>query len=225
MKLLIIEDESSLAESLKEYLEGEGHVCEIVANYDKAYQKIHVYNYDCVLVDITLPGGSGLDLIDELKMMHAEAGIIIISAKDSLDDRIKGLELGADDYLTKPFHLSELNARLNALMRRKQYKGDRQFEVGKLTVYPQKKEVEAEGELLDLTAKEYDLLNYFITNANRVLTKEAIAEHVWGDHYDMVDSFDFIYVHIRNLRKKLQDKCDDDPIKTVYGMGYKFLNK
>jgi DNA-binding response OmpR family regulator len=174
-------------------------------------------------VDISLPGGNGLALIDELKKNHSEAGIIIISAKDSLDDRIKGLELGSDDYLTKPFHLSELNARIKALMRRKQFKGGREMQIGSLTILPLKKIVSVNGRELNLTAKEYDILNYFITNANRVLTKEAIAEHVWGDHYDMVDSFDFIYVHINNLRKKIQQAGADDPVQTVYGMGYKFV--
>jgi DNA-binding response OmpR family regulator len=222
MKLMIVEDEDTLSESLREYLEQEGHICEVTATFDKAYQKLHIYEYDCVLVDITLPGGSGLDLIEELKKEYPETGIIIISARDALDDRITGLELGADDYLTKPFHLSELNARINALIRRKQYHGNRHFEKGNLTIYPGKKEIHAGNHVLDLTAKEYDLLNYFITNANRVLTKEAIAEHIWGDHYDMVDSFDFIYVHIRNLRKKLKEASGEDPIKTIYGMGYKF---
>lgn len=223
MKVLIIEDEQSLADSMKQYLQKEGYICETASNYDLAHQKIHVYEYDCILVDITLPGGSGLTLIEELKNQHSEAGIIIISAKDSIDDRIKGLELGSDDYLTKPFHLSELNARIKALMRRKQFKGDQEFSVGNLRILPLQKRVFVKGLELDLTAKEYDILNYFIANANRVLTKEAIAEHVWGDHYDTADSFDFIYVHINNLRKKIEKAGEKDLIKTVYGMGYKFV--
>src|SRR5699024_9081865 len=129
------------------------------------------------------------------------AGIIIISAKGSLDDRIEGLELGADDYLTKPFHFSELNSRIKELMRRKRFKGARKIRIGELTILPLQKDVYIKDKKMDLTAKEYDILNYFVSNANRVLTKEAIAEHVWGDHYDMVDSFDFIYVHLNNLRK------------------------
>ncbi len=224
MKILIIEDETSLAESIQQYLQQEGYICEIAATYDEAHLKVNVYDYDCILVDITLPGGgSGLELIDELKKKHSEAGIIIISAKNSLDDRIKGLELGSDDYLTKPFHLSELNARIKALMRRKQFKGERERRIGNFTIMPLKKKVFVNDNKLDLTGKEYDILNYFVTNANRVLTKEAIAEHVWGDHYDMVDSFDFIYVHINNLRKKIRQSGGDDPIETVYGMGYKFV--
>lgn len=223
MKILIVEDEPSLCESIKSYLEKEGNICVVAMDYGKAHQKIHVYEYDCILVDIGLPDGSGLTLIEELKEKRAEAGIIIISAKDSLDDRIKGLDLGADDYLTKPFHLSELNARINALERRTQFDGEKKFTIGEITIYPEKKEVFVRDDLIELTSKEYDLLNYFITNKNRVLSKEAIAERVWGDHYDMVDSFDFIYVHIRNLRKKIKAKAGEDPIKTVYGMGYKFV--
>jgi DNA-binding response OmpR family regulator len=223
MKILIVEDEPALCESIDHFLAEEGYICEVAMDYGKAHQKIHVYKYDCILVDIGLPDGSGLTLIDELKKKRAEAGIIIISAKDSLDDRIAGLDLGADDYLTKPFHLSELNARIKAVERRKKFGGERQFSIGSLTVYPAKKEVFVNDELIELTSKEYDLLNYFITNKNRVLSKEAIAERVWGDHYDMVYSFDFIYVHIRNIRKKINQKADDDPIKTVYGMGYKFV--
>lgn len=223
MKILIVEDEPSLCESIKNYLEQEGNICEVVMSYGKAHLKVHVYEYDCILVDIGLPDGSGLTLIEELKEKHAEAGIIIISAKDSLNDRIKGLELGADDYLTKPFHLSELNARIRAVERRKMFDGELTTTIGSITVHPAKKEVFIDDERLDLTSKEYDLLNYFITNKNRVLSKEAIAERVWGDHYDMVDSFDFIYVHIRNLRKKIMEKGGDDLIETVYGMGYKFV--
>ena len=222
MKILIVEDEPSLCESIESYLGEDGNICERAMDYGKAHQKIHVYDYDCILVDITLPDGNGLKLIQELKKMKAEAGIIIISAKDSLDDRIEGLDMGADDYLTKPFHLSELNARIKAVERRKKFNGEKEYMIGELTIFPEKKEVYAEEEPIDLTAKEYDLLNYFITNKNRVLSKEAIAERVWGDHYDMVDSFDFIYVHIRNLRKKIEQKTGGDPIETVYGMGYKF---
>lgn len=223
MKILIVEDEPSLSESIESYLKQEGNICETAMNYGDAHLKVHVYDYDCILVDIGLPDGSGLTLIEELKGNRSEAGIIIISAKDSLDDRIDGLDLGADDYLTKPFHLSELNARIQAVQRRKNFDGELKSTIGPLTVYPAQKEVYIDGALLELTTKEYDLLNYFITNKNRVLSKEAIAEHVWGDHYDMVDSFDFIYVHIRNLRKKIKKHAGEDLIKTVYGMGYKFV--
>jgi len=222
MNILIVEDETSLAESIYQYLQEDGFICEIVSSYGAANQQIHIYSYDCILVDIMLPDGSGLELINELKKDHSEAGIIIISAKDSLDDRIEGLNLGSDDYLTKPFHLSELNARIRALMRRKYFKWDRKVEIGEFTILPMQKKVFANGIELNLTAREYNILNYFITNANRVLSKEAIVEHIWSDHYDIVDSFDFIYVHINSLRKKIQKTGADDPIKTVYGVGYKF---
>lgn len=222
MKILVVEDEPALADSIARYLREEGCVCSVANNYADAHQAIHVYEYDCVLVDVMLPDGSGMDLVDELKALDGETGIIIISAKDSLDDKIKGLELGSDDYITKPFHLSELNARIKALLRRKQFKGEREMQVGEVIVRPERKEVELKGVKLDLTAREYELLNYFLVNANRVLTKEAIVEHVWGDHYDMVDSFDFIYVHINKLRKKMREAGGRDPIKTVYGMGYKY---
>ena len=221
MKILVVEDEPALADSIARYLREEGYVCSVSNNYADAHQAIHVYEYDCVLVDIMLPDGSGMDLVDEMKKLEGETGIIIISAKDSLDDKIKGLELGSDDYITKPFHLSELNARIKALLRRKQFKGEKEIQVGEVTVRPDRKEAEVNGQKLNLTAREYELLNYFLVNANRVLTKEAIVEHVWGDHYDMVDSFDFIYVHINKLRKKMREAGGRDPIKTVYGMGYK----
>jgi len=222
MKILVVEDEPALADSIARYLREEGYVCSVSNNYADAHQAIHVYEYDCVLVDIMLPDGSGMDLVDEMKKLDGETGIIIISAKDSLDDKIKGLELGSDDYITKPFHLSELNARIKALLRRKQFKGEKEIQVGEVTVRPDRKEAEVNGQKLNLTAREYELLNYFLVNANRVLTKEAIVEHVWGDHYDMVDSFDFIYVHINKLRKKMREAGGRDPIKTVYGMGYKY---
>lgn len=222
MKLLIIEDEAGLQKSIKSYLEQEGYLCETADTYEEASEKIFDYEYDCVLVDITLPGGSGLDLVDELKEKHSEAGIIIISAKDSLDDRITGLESGSDDYITKPFHLSELNARIKALIRRKYFRGEQEILVGELKILPLQKKVFIQGTEVELTSKEYDILSYFLANTNRVLTKEAIAEHVWGDHYDAVDSLDFIYVHINNLRKKMMKAGGKDPIKTAYGMGYKF---
>jgi len=223
MKILIIEDEIPLLKNIQSYLQQEGYICETAENYEIAHQKINVYEYDCILVDITLPGGSGLSLIDELKKMHSVAGVIIISAKNSLDDRISGLELGSDDYLTKPFHLSELNARIKALMRRKQFKGEREITIGDLKVFPLEKRVLVGSNEMELTTKEYHILTYFLTNCNRVLTKEAIAEHVWGDHYDTVDSFDFIYVHVNNLRNKIEKAGGKDPIKTAYGMGYKFV--
>ncbi|MBC7865437.1 MAG: response regulator transcription factor [Bacteroidia bacterium] len=229
MKLLLIEDEIALGESIVTYLKKEGYVCEWAKNFQEATDKIYVYKYDCLMVDITIPGGSGLQIIEELKNQsrdkstkRSDSGVIIISAKNSLDDKIKGLDLGADDYLTKPFHLSELNSRIRSLMRRRLNKGDTLIEFNEIVINPANHEVKVKSSALDLTAKEYGLLLYFITNKNRVLTKEAIAEHLWGDEKDVVDSFDFIYSHIKNLRKKMIDKGGEDYIKTVYGMGYKF---
>lgn len=222
MKILLIEDEPSLGESIYSFLKKEGFICEWAKNFREADEKIHIYEYDCFLVDITLPGGNGLELISLLKKRRSEAGVIIISAKNSLDDRITGLDLGADDYLTKPFHLPELNSRIKSLLRRRLNRGGTVIEFNEISVNPANREVHVNGNLLELTGKEYGLLVYFISNKNRVITKEAIALHLWGDEKDVADSFDFIYSHIKNLRKKIMDKGGEDYIKTVYGMGYKF---
>jgi len=222
MKILIIEDETSLAQPLREYLTGEGHVCEWVGTFQAAEEKIGVYEYDCVLVDIMLPGGSGLDLVDSLKKMQPHAGIIIISAKNALDDKILGLELGADDYLTKPFHLSELNARIKSIQRRRQFAGNREIKFGDIRIVPDSKEVWVNDSEIVLTRKEYDLLMYLVANANRVLSKGSISEHLYGDEIDQANSFDFLYSHMKNLRKKLSEQGCPDYIQTVYGVGYKF---
>jgi DNA-binding response OmpR family regulator len=222
MKLLIIEDEKALCDSVKTYLEDEGHVCECALTFDQAQEKINLYQYDCIIVDITLPGGSGLNIIKELKQLQSPTGIIIISAKNALDDKIVGLEIGADDYLTKPFHLSELNARINSVIRRRSFSGKKEIAFNEIKIIPDDMTVYINDSVLTLTKKEYDLLLFFLSNKNRVVTKESIAEHLWGDNIDMVDSFDFIYTHIKNLRKKLVEKGSNDYIKTAYGMGYKF---
>jgi len=222
MKLLIIEDEKALAADIKAYLNGEAWECEVVHNYADAHYRLGLYDYDCVVVDLTLPDGNGLTLIKELKKKHSDAGIIIISARDSLDDKIHGLELGSDDYITKPFHLSELNARIDALMRRRQSNGQQEWEVGDLTIYREERRMTVNGKNLDLTHKEYDLLLYLITNRNRVLTKEALAEYLWGDEVDYADSLDFIYAHIKNIRKKIAVLGGKDSIQTRYGVGYQF---
>ncbi len=223
MKILIIEDELDLANSIESYLKLEGYVCEKAADYAEASEKINLYRYDCALVDINIPGGSGLTIIRELKALKNNCGIIIISARNSIDDRIEGLEIGADDYLTKPFNLSELNARIKSVIRRIQFKGDNTFEFNEIRVDAQSFQVWVHNKELSLTKKEYDLLIFFLANKNRVLTKESIGEHVWGDYADTLDSFDFIYTHIKNLRKKLLANGALDYIKTVYGLGYKFL--
>jgi DNA-binding response OmpR family regulator len=224
MKILVIEDEHSLAEAIVSYLKEGGHTCELATDYPSAVQKSEIYDYDCLVVDITLPGGSGLDIISSLKKRGSEAGIIIISAKNSLDDKISGLDLGADDYLTKPFHLSELNSRIKSIIRRRNFKGNKEICFEEISIVPEEMQVLVHGKTVLLTKKEFDLLLYFISNKNRVITKESIAEHLWGDEMDAADSFDFIYSHIKNLRKKLLEKGSEDYIHTIYGMGYKFGN-
>ncbi|MBC5838706.1 response regulator transcription factor [Flavobacterium muglaense] len=222
MKILLIEDEPELQKSIKQYFEMEGNVVELASNYTKAQQKIALYDYDCILVDITLPGGSGLDLINEVKNQKSKAGIIIISAKNALDDKIKGLDLGADDYLPKPFHLSELNSRIKALIRRKSFDGNLEIILNEIRISPLERTVFIHDELVLLTSKEYDLLLYFIANKNRVVSKSALAEHLWGDDADRLDNFDFIYNHVKNLRKKLVEKKCEDYLHTIYGIGYNF---
>jgi DNA-binding response OmpR family regulator len=222
MKILIIEDELPLQASIKEYLEQQGYLCETADDYYTASDKVDFYTYDCVVVDIGLPNGNGLDIIKDLKSMKPTAGIIIISAKNSLEDKLKGLEQGSDDYLTKPFHLSELNARINAIIRRKTFGGNKLIEFHEITMFPDAKTVVVNDRNVELTDKEYKLLQYFIANQRRVITKSAIAEHIWGDEYSQVSNYDFIYTHIKNLRKKLIDAGSEDYIKTVYGSGYRF---
>lgn len=222
MKILLIEDEPELQKSIKQYFELEGHIIETVCDYDKAEQKIALYDYDCILVDITLPKGSGLDLIREIKFKKSKAGIIIISAKNSLSDKIYGLDLGADDYLPKPFHLSELNSRVKALIRRKNFDGNLEIIINEIRVLPAERSVFVHNKIVVLTSKEYDLLLYFIANKNRVVSKNALAEHLWGDNTDRLDNFDFIYNHVKNLRKKLLEKKCFDYLQTIYGIGYNF---
>lgn len=222
MKILIIEDEVQLAEAVESYLKMEGYVCEKAFDFHQASEKIALYDYDCALVDINLPNGSGLDLIRILKSKKSVTGIIIISARQSIDDRITGLEIGADDYLTKPFNLPELNARIKSIIRRIHFKGDNIIEFNELKIDTKTYQVWVKGVEVILTKKELDLLLFFLSNKNRVLTKEAISENLWGDYADTLDSFEFIYTHIKNLRKKLIQHGSADYIRNVYGMGYKF---
>ncbi|MFB6454889.1 response regulator transcription factor [Chitinophaga sp. Hz27] len=222
MKVLIIEDEPELRTAIQQYLEHQGFVCEIATDFRDAINKVNEFDYDCIVADIGLPFGSGLDVVKELKQMSSSAGIIIISAKDSLEDKLQGLELGADDYLTKPFHLSELNARINALLRRKNFDGNTLIQFNEITVKPASKTVLIHDKSITLTGKEYQLLIYLIANQHRVITKSALAGHLWGDAYDQAGSYDFIYTHIKNLRKKMLEAGGEDYIKTVYGTGYRF---
>lgn len=223
MKLLIVEDEKALSDSIVQYLKQEGYICETASNFHLASEKTSLYHYDCLIVDIGLPDGNGLDIIRAMKKQNNNSGIIVISAKNALDEKIAGLDLGADDYISKPFHLSELHARVKSLLRRKQFEGNKEIVLNEICLIPDLQEVKVHGATLDLTKKEYDLLLYFISNKNKVLTKEAIAEHLWGDNIETSDSFDFIYTHIKNLRKKMLEKGGADYIRTIYGMGYKFV--
>ena len=222
MKILIIEDEQELLNSMLTYLRGENYICESATNHQAARRKIESFNYDCILLDITLPGGSGLAILEELKKDDKSSGVIIISAKNSITDKIKGLDLGADDYLSKPFHLSELNARISALIRRRHFSGSKILSFHEITVDLAAKTILVHKKPIDLTRKEYDLLLYLAVNRNRVVSKNAIAEHLSGDAVALFDNFDFIYTHMKNLKKKLQQDGSRDYIRSVYGMGYKF---
>ena len=221
MKILVVEDEAALRAALMSTMRQSGYVVEEAATCAQAQEKIELYQYDCVLLDLTLPDGSGLNLLRALKAEGSAAGVLIITARDALDDKIKGLDLGADDYLIKPFHLSELNARVRAIIRRRSFNGQQQIAFRELLVLPDLAEAYVRGELLSLTKKEYDLLLYLLANPGRILTKEAIAEHLCGDAVDAADSFDFIYTHLKNLRKKMQEKGVENYIRTMYGVGYK----
>ncbi|WP_201978087.1 response regulator transcription factor [Hymenobacter rubidus] len=225
MKILIVEDEPALRTSLVDHLQRDGYRCEQAATYAQAHEKIKLYRYDCVLVDLTLPGGNGLDLVRTLKADQSPAGVLIVSARGALDDKVTGLALGADDYLTKPFHLAELTARIQAILRRRQFQGHNELRFRALTVRPDRAQVLVGDEPVPLTRKEYELLLYFLANPNRLLTKESIAEHLWGDAADTADSFDFIYNHLKNLRRKLQEKGAPDYIRTVYGVGYELSSE
>ncbi|MDL2265802.1 response regulator transcription factor [Parabacteroides sp. OttesenSCG-928-G21] len=223
MKILIIEDEDKLREVMIRSLEKEQYLVESVATFQQALLKISDYDYDCIILDIMLPDGSGLTLLSELKKMHKKESVIIVSAKDSLDDKVIGLNLGADDYLTKPFHLAELNARIKSIIRRKQQDGELSLSLGNILIYPDKHLVNVDKEEVVLNRKEFDLLYYFITNPGRLLSKDALAESVWGDYIDQADSFDFIYSQVKNLRKKLKTAGATPEIKAIYGFGYKMI--
>ncbi|MFL9485298.1 response regulator transcription factor [Chitinophagaceae bacterium LWZ2-11] len=221
MKILIIEDEKELSASVAAYLKEQYYICEEAHDYASALDKIEMYDYDCILLDITLPGGNGLNLLKALKENNKVDGVLIISARNSLDDRIEGLQLGADDYLTKPFHLSELSARIAAIIRRKQFAGRPVLVHSFFSIDTVARAIKVNDIELELTQKEYQLLLFFVINKNRVLSKNAIAQHLWGDDMDYADNYDFIYTHIKNLRKKIVAAGGDDCIRSIYGEGYK----
>ena len=223
MKLLIIEDNVDLMQGMKEYLSTEGYFCGIATTMRTALEKISFYEYDCILLDISLPDGNGLSVLQKLKELNKADGVIIISAKGSLDDKLKGLEIGADDYLTKPFHLAELSMRIRAVIRRRKFNGSNTVKQGKLLLDLSEKSVCFEEKTVEqLSPKEFELLLLFVSSPNRVLSKGSIAEHLAGDHADMFDNFDFVYAHVKNLKKKLAKTGCKGYIQTIYGMGYKF---
>lgn len=221
MKILIIEDEPSLRELIQRSLEKERYVVEAAADFQSGLRKIEDYDYDCVLLDIMLPDGNGLNLLEQLKKMRKRENVIIISAKDSLDDKVLGLELGADDYLPKPFHLAELNARIKSVIRRQRHDGEMDIRLANIRIVPDTFQVFVDDKEIELNRKEYDILLYFANRPGRLVNKNTLAESVWGDHIDQVDNFDFIYAQIKNLRKKLKDAGALAELKAVYGFGYK----
>ena len=221
MKILIIEDEPSLRELIQRSLEKERYVVEAAADFQSGLRKIEDYDYDCVLLDIMLPDGNGLNLLEQLKKMRKRENVIIISAKDSLDDKVLGLELGADDYLPKPFHLAELNARIKSVIRRQRRDGEMDIRLANIRIVPDTFQVFVDDKEIELNRKEYDILLYFANRPGRLVNKTTLAESVWGDHIDQVDNFDFIYAQIKNLRKKLKDAGALAELKAVYGFGYK----
>ncbi|MGD0342277.1 MAG: response regulator transcription factor [Bacteroidales bacterium] len=225
MKILIIEDEMDLVEAITGYLTSEGMLCEAASTYFKAEDSLLTYNYDIIILDLTLPDGNGLDLINLIKERNSNAGLLIVSARNSLDDKVKGLDLGADDYITKPFHLAELNSRIRSLARRRFFEGRNELVFNEIKINTDSLEVAVNGEILDLTRKEYDILLYFMVNKDRVITRESIAEHIWGDNSTFADNFDFIYSHIKNIRKKIEQKKGNNYLHNIYGIGYKFSER
>ena len=220
MKILIVEDELDLRSSLTAFAEKEKYAFDVAKTLSEAEERIALYQYDCILLDINLPDGSGLQLLEQLKVVQKSDGVIIISARNSVDDRISGLNLGADDYLTKPFHLAELNARIQAIIRRKKFDAQDVLVFGNLTLNLQQHAVSVNNEPVVLTKKEFDILQHFMANKNRVISKTSLAEYIWGDHIDNVDTYDFLFVHIKNLKKKLRQAEADVEITNIYGVGY-----
>jgi DNA-binding response OmpR family regulator len=223
MKLLVVEDEIDLLEVIRQSLEKESYLVETAGTYALALDKISAYEYDCILLDIMLPDGSGLDLLAELKQMNKSDNVIIISAKDALDDKIKGLDMGADDYLVKPFHIAELNARIKSVLRRKSLNGKNTIEHANLKMDLDERQVWIDGQELLLNRKEFDILSYLAVNKNRLVNKTALAEQVWGDYMDGADDYEFIYSQIKNLRKKLKENGAGIEVQAVYGIGYKLV--
>jgi DNA-binding response OmpR family regulator len=225
MKILITEDNIDLLKPITEKLKSDNFLCETSNCLSTSLEKIDLYEYDVLVIDINLPDGSGLDLIRRIKDKNPNTGVIIISARDSIDNRIEGLELGADDYIIKPFNILELEARIKSLLRRKYFAGNNMVTIKNISIDTMAREVFVNNTKIDLTKSEYDILLFLFANTNKVISKESLAEHIWGDNMDLIDSFDFIYSHIKNLRKKNISAGAEDPIKVVYGIGYKLENE
>ena len=223
MKILVIEDEFEMLKSIETFLISENFLVEKATDYNSGIEKVGMYEYDCILLDINLPGGSGLKLLGEMKKQGIQGNVIIISARDSIGDKIAGLDLGADDYLTKPFHLAELHSRIKAVLRRKQQDGKNDLSLGNISIDFVARTATIDNIELKLKRKEFDILSFFAVNTNRLITKEVLAEHAWGDNIDMADNFDFIYSQVKNLRKKLKDNNANITIDNVYGVGYKII--
>lgn len=223
MKLLIIEDERELSDSIVAYLSSENYLCEQAFTCDEAKEKVELYDYDCVLLDLMLPGGNGLDILRNIRNKNNPVGVIIVSAKDSLEDKVRGLKIGADDYLAKPFHLPELSMRIYAIIRRKKFSANNVLQSNGITINLLSKTVHINNKTVLLTRTEYELLLFLIGNKNKVISKGAMAEHLSGDMADMLDNHDFVYTHIKNLKAKLAEAGCKDCIKNVYGTGYKWV--
>ena len=223
MKILVVEDEIKLQETIIEFLEKEKIIVESATNFSEAIDKITSFDYDCILLDMMLPDGDGMDVLRELKNLQKKTSVIILSAKDSVDDKVEGLLVGADDYLAKPFHFAELLARIKVAMRKNQQHGEEIISFKNLSIYPEDRRVSVNNEEIKLNRKEYDLLYYFMLRPERVFQKTMLAESVWGDHTEMADNLDFIYSQIKNLRKKMKEANSEADLQAVYGVGYKLI--
>jgi DNA-binding response OmpR family regulator len=222
MQILIVEDETSLMESMVSYLEMEGFKCEQASSYHAGLCTLDKHEYLCMLIDLNLPDGDGMELVKLARKNEATPGIIIISARNAIEQRVEGLKAGADDYLVKPFHLSELVARVHSVVRRTRLKGGEVLSFDRIRVEPEERICYVDKQQVDLTQKEMDLLLYFMSNRNRVVTKEGIADYLWGDYGGGYGSYDFVYTHLKNLRRKLMDAGCPDYVQNIYGIGYKF---
>ncbi len=223
MKILIIEDEPELRKTVQSSLEASRHLVEYASDYNAGLRKTEDYKYDCILLDLMLPGGNGLDILKEIRKLHPETSVIILSAKDAVDDKVAGLDLGADDYLAKPFHLAELHSRINSALRRRVRNGGDHIVYKNLKIYPEDRILKINGQEVSLNRKEYDMLYYFMVRPNKLLQKTTLAESIWGDNIDQADSLDFIYSQVKNLRKKLKDNHSAADLQAVYGVGYKLV--